>query len=182
MHRLAKFAVAVGICIVGTPPVFVGFYELLDFRPYVPSMRSIYSNMQSEDREPPQNVQDFILKVDGRIVDRVDAQNLLYEIRGHQKMGAWHFHSAMWEFLLPLHFMKKERVAFYCHYLRYENGTGLTGASEFYFKKPPDRLDADELATIVAIGHAPKFNSPSLHPDRLQAAKRSILETYAGAH
>jgi Transglycosylase len=153
-----------------------------EFRPYVPALRSIYSNMQSGDREPSQTVQDFILKVDGRIVDSLDARNLLYEIRGRQKMGAWHFHSAMWELLLPLHFTKKERIAFYCHYLRYENGSGFTEASEFYFKKPPNQLDTDELATIVAIGRAPKINSPSLHPDRLQAAKRSILEGYAGAH
>jgi membrane peptidoglycan carboxypeptidase len=97
-------------------------------------------------------------------------------------MGAWHFHSALWRLLLPLHFSKKERVAFYCHYLLFESGSGLTEASEFYFKKPPDQLDADELATIVAVGRAPKMNSPSLHPDRLQAAKKSILEAYVGAH
>lgn len=182
MRRVAQFGVMFAACVVGIPAVFVGFYELHDFRPYVRGMRSIYSNMQSEDREPPINVQDFILKVDGKIVDSSDVSNLLYEIRGNQRMGEWHFHSMMWKLLLPLHFTKKERIAFYCHYLRYENGNGFSEASEYYFKKPPDQLNTDELATIVAIGRAPKRNSPSLHPDRLEAAKKFILEAYAGAH
>lgn len=182
MRKFAKFGLIFTGCIVGIPIVLVGFYELRDFRPYIPDIRSIQSNMQPEDREPPKHVQDFVLKVDGKIIDSLDARNLLYEIRGPQKMGLWHFHSMMWTFLLPLHFTQNERVAFYCHYLRYENGHGFSKASEFYFRKPLDQLDADELATIVAIGRGPKRNSPSLHPDRLQAAKKPILEAYARSH
>jgi membrane carboxypeptidase/penicillin-binding protein PbpC len=87
----------------------------------------------------------------------------------------------MWDLMLKWHFDKKERVALYCHYLPYEKGSGFASAARYYFGKSANTLNTDELATIVAIGRSPGYNSPSRHPDHLDAAKKSLLSAYEGA-
>jgi len=185
MPRFVRFVIkliaALAASLVGVGVLFVGFYELHDFWPYLPAMKSIYESMAPEDKEPPQNVQDFVGKAEGNVVDHFVARRLLYETKGPERMLLWHYHSSMWGLLLPFHFTKKERIAFYCHYLPYEKGNGFGAASQYYFGRSPDKLSVDELATIVAIGRSPRGNSPSQHPERLQTAKQRLLETYAGA-
>jgi hypothetical protein len=51
-------------------------------------------------------------------------------------------------------------------------------AANFYFGKPPDALRVDELATIVAVGGAPRRNSSTLPPEYLEAAKKQLLSVY----
>jgi membrane carboxypeptidase/penicillin-binding protein PbpC len=134
--------------------------------------------MDPEDQRPPDNVQSFVWKVDGRIVDSFSSRALLSELRGPMRMPVWHYHSFMLGWMLRWHLSKPQRLALYCHYLPYERGRGFTSASNFYFDKQPDTLSSDELATIVVVGRAPRTNSPSLHPDRLAAAKRELLSRY----
>jgi hypothetical protein len=40
--------------------VFVGLYNLREFRPYAGKIEAIYQAMDREDRQPPGNVQRFI--------------------------------------------------------------------------------------------------------------------------
>jgi hypothetical protein len=181
MRKLAKYVLILAAAVVAAETLSVGFYELHEFRPYLASMRAIYSGMAPTDREPPRNVQDFVWKVEGVAINSLDARDLLAEVRHPMRMGEWHLHSAMWRLLLPLHFNMQERTAFYCHYLAYENGVGFSNASQFYFGKPPEQLSVDELAAIVAVSRAPRRNSPSRHPDRFQAVKKDVLDLYARA-
>lgn len=153
----------------------VGFYEVHDFRPALPRIEAIYANMDLEDRKPPDNVQAFVWKVDGRIVDGFASRALLSELHGPMRMSAWHYHAFMLELMLRWHLNREQRLALYCHYLPYEKGRGFTKAANFYFDKKPDALSLDQLATIVAVGRAPGMNSPSRHPENLEAAKRLLL-------
>jgi len=182
MLRFGKFAALLLTFIVCVPILFVGFYELHDFRPCLPKMNAIYNNMAAEDRKPPGKVQDFVWKVEGEMIDSFAARELLGEIRGPQRMASWHYHSAMWQLLLPAHFRKAKRLAFYCHYLPYEGGDGFSNASQFYFGKAPDKLSVDEIAEIVVIGRGPHRNSPSRHPENLETAKKRLLDAYASIH
>jgi hypothetical protein len=178
MHRLAKcVAIVVGVAL-GLAILFVVFYELHDFRPSVSRINAVYDAMDPEDRWPPPAIQSFVWRVEGEKVDGFAAQRLLGEIRGPQRMLAWHYHSVMWYLFLRAHFGKTERLAFYCHYLPYENGVGFSKASQFYLGKQPDALSLDEIAAIVAIGRSPYGNSPTRHPERLQAAKMRLLDVY----
>ena len=179
MRKVAKLVIIIAISIIAGGLLLAGFYELHDFRPYLASMRAIRASMATEDKEPPSNVSDFVWKVEGNTIDRIDASYLLAATMHPRRMLAWHFHSAMWSVLLPLHFNRKERTAFYCHYLPYEKGDGFSDASRFYFGKPPEQLNADELASIVAIGRFPGSDSPSKHPEHFQAAKQRVLDAYA---
>jgi hypothetical protein len=166
----------------GAVAVFLLYYEMHDFRPYFPRIQAIYSRLDPEDRIPPENVQNFVWKVNGETVDTLSSRGLLHELRGPMpKSGAWHYHSFMWYVTLRWHLSKEERLAFYCHYLPYEGGQGFTSAAKFYFDKQPDALSLDELAMIVAVGRAPGFNSPSRHPDHLEEAKKQLLAVYAKA-
>jgi Transglycosylase len=163
---------------VGLTALFLLVYELWDFRPYFNKIQGIYVSMDREDREPPEKVQEFVWKVDGKNIDTFAAQQLLGDVRGSMRASAWHYHSFLWTVLLRWHFSKAQRLAFYCHYLPYEAGNGFERASEFYFQKQPDALDLDELATIVAVGRAPTAYSPIRHPERLEAIKKELLTTY----
>jgi hypothetical protein len=178
MRKIIKFLAIFIASVFAAFILFIGFYEVHDFRPCLSRMSSIYQSMAPEDKEPPQNVRDFVGKVEGKKVDSFVAMRLLGEIKHPQRMASWHYHEVMWEFLLPLHFTKAERTAFYCHYLPYEHGLGFSEASQFYFEKQPDELSLEEVAAIVAIGRSPGTNSPSRHPDRLQAAKKQLLNAY----
>jgi len=163
---------------IGSLALFLLYYEVHDFRPYAPRIQEIYMNMDPLDRASPANVQDFVWKVDGSHLDAFASRSLLSELRSPMKMAAWHYHSLMWELMLRWHLDKKERVALFCHYLPYEKGRGFASAGRYYFGKSADTLSMDELATIVAIGRSPSYNSPSQHPDHLDEAKRRLLSAY----
>jgi Transglycosylase len=155
------------------------FYEVHDFRPYLPRIEAIYASMDPEDRQPPDNVRTFVWKVDGDMVDGFTSSELLAELRERpMRMSAWHYHSFMLGWMIRWHFSKLQRLALYCHYLLYEGGRGFTSAANFYFRKRPDTLSADELATIVAVGRAPRMNSPTRHPERLEVTKKRLLSAY----
>jgi len=156
--------------------LFVGCYDLLEFYPYVGKIEDTYRAMDPEDRLPPASVQNFVWKVDGSIVDSFAAGSLLSAIRAPMRMLAWHYHSAMWELMLRLHFDRTKRLSFYLHYLPHENGAGFAKAAQAYFGKQPDELDEDELASLVAIGRSPALNSPSRHPEALARTKARLLE------
>ncbi len=189
MPKIAK----VGVAVVGVPIIalllFLTYYDLHDFRPYLSRINAVYDAMNAEDQQPPPAVEDFISKVQGRKGDYFAASSLLWEIRGlpqaiinrPMRMSTYHYHSFMWQVLLTAHFGKTKRLAFYCHYLPYEDGTGLSGASQFYFGKHPNGLSLDEIAEVMAIGISPRRNSPTRHPEQMQATKRRLLDAYAAA-
>jgi hypothetical protein len=159
--------------------IVVGLYNLYEFRPNASKIEATYEAMDREDRAPPANVQSFIWKVDSSVVDSFAARKLLYEVRGPMRMSTWHYHSLMWELMLRLRFDRAKRLAFFCHYLPYEQGSGFSNAAPFYFGKPPHELTDDQLAALVAIGRSPSINSPTRHPEALERAKARLLETYA---
>jgi len=156
--------------------LFVGFYDLHDFRPYAGRIEAVYESMEPEDRQPPPNVQRFIWKVDGHIVDTFAASRLLSEMRGQMNMGSWHYHSLMWDLMLHFHFDKQQRLALYCHYLPHENGVGFSAAARACFGKQPHELADEQLATLVAIGRSPGANSTTRHPEHLERIKLRLLE------
>lgn len=158
--------------------LFVTFYEMHDFRPYLSQINDIYRAMDPGDRQSPAQVRDFVWKVNGPETDSFVSRKLLGEVRHPRSMMAWHYHSIMWGLMLRLHFDRNERLAFYCHYLPYEGGVGFSKASLFYFARPLDTLSVDEVATIVTVGRAPQINSPTRHPEQFQASKRYLLDSY----
>ena len=173
---LAVLAIA-GAAVAG----FILYYEVHDFRPYLPRIEAIYASMDPEDRDPPENVQDFISRAERRTYASVASRGLLIDLHRPMRMSAWHYHSLMLELMLRWHFSKAHIVALYCHYLVFEDGSGFSKASNFYFGKQPDALDLDELATIVAVGRSPQSNSPKKHPDRLETTKKRLLADYEKA-
>jgi hypothetical protein len=162
----------------GTIAAFILYYDVHDFRPYLPRIQAIYASMDPEDRNPPDNVLDFVQKADGKEWISIASGSLLFELRGGMRAGAWHYHSIMLELMLRWHLTNAQLMAFYCHYLPYEKGSGFSRAANFYFGKQPGSLTMDELATILAVGETPLRNSPKLHPDQLQDAKKRLLLNY----
>ena len=176
IRKIVKTAAIVLLAFLFCAIMFVALYDLYEFRPYVGKIEATYRAMDPEDRLPPANVQAFIWKVDGSVVDSFAARRLLFEFRVPMRMSAWHYHSAMWELMLRLHFDRTKRLSFYCHYLPHENGTGFSQAAQLYFGKQPDELNDDQLATLVAIGRHPSANSPTRHPESLARTKARLLE------
>jgi Transglycosylase len=176
IRKIVTIATVVLLVFFLCATIFVGFYNLHEFRPYAGKIEAIYQAMDREDRQPPANVQSFIWTVEGNIVDGFAARNLLYELRRPMRMSAWHYHSAMWALMLRLHFDRTKRLSFYCHYLPHENGVGFASAAEVYFGKKPEELTEDQLATLVAIGRLPSANSATRHPESLARSQARLLE------
>jgi hypothetical protein len=177
MRTIAKTAAVAVLAFLFCTAAFVRLYDLLGFRPYGATIEAIYQGMDPEDRQPPPNVQSFVWKIEGNIVNSFAAGGVLSHCRPPMRMGAWHFHSAMWALMLRLHFDRRKRLAFYCHYLPHENGIGFAKAALIYFGKQPHELTDDQLATLVAIGRAPSANSPTRHPESLDRVKAKLLES-----
>jgi len=55
-------AVALLSLMGGTIAVFILFYDVHDFRPHLPRIQALYAGMDPEDRNPPDNVLDFVQK------------------------------------------------------------------------------------------------------------------------
>ena len=154
-------------------------YDQREISPYVPTIRGILKNSAQEDRNVPTNVRNFIWKVeDTRNIDQVVVRNLLPGRYGSMRSGLWHFRGRAWSLLLPLHFDKPTRIALYCHFLVYEDGHGLSNASNFYFHKQPHELSTEEVAAILAIDRSPFGNSPTRHPDRFEQARARYLTAF----
>jgi hypothetical protein len=92
---LAVFALA-GAAVAA----FILYYEVHDFRPYLPRIEAIYASMDPEDRMPPENVPDFVSKVERRTYASIASRSLLIALRGPMRMGVWHYHSFMLELML----------------------------------------------------------------------------------
>src|SRR5882672_1940496 len=165
MHRIVNTAAVVCLAFLFCAILFVGLYDLFEFRPYTGKIEAIYQSMDPEDRNPPANVQSFIWKVDGSIINSFVARRLLSDFRAPMRMAAWHYHAAMWVLMLRVRFDRTKQMSFYCHYLPHENGTGVAKAAQVYFGKQPHELNDDQLATLVAIGRHPSANSPTRHPE-----------------
>ena len=168
-------ALAAAILLVSS---LVTYYDWHEVRPYIPNIHATLESSSQEDRNVPSSVENFIWKTEKSTIDWQIVRNLLPERYGQMRIGVWHFRGFMWSLLLPLHFDKHTRTALYCHYLVYENGQGFSNASEFYFKKQPHTLSAEEIAAILAIGRAPNQNSPTRHPEAFELAKKRLLEAY----
>jgi Transglycosylase len=185
MKRVALLALRSAVAVValagGSVAILFLYHEVHDFRPYLPQIQAIYASMDPEDRQPPDNVQGFVGKVDGRTVNTYPSGNLLLELRGPMRAAVWHYHSFMFDRTLRWHLTKGQMLALYCHDLPFEAGHGLSRAAGYDFKERPDALTLDELARIVAVGHGPGMTSPSRHPERLEAAKRKLLSAYSEA-
>jgi hypothetical protein len=176
IRETLKTSVVVLLAFLFCAIMFVGLYDWYEFRPYADKIEAIYQGMDPEDRQPPVNVQSFIWKIDGRIVNSFVARRLLSDFRGPMRMGAWHYHSAMWVLMLRLHFDSTTQMSFYCHYLPHENESGFAKAAQIYFGKQPHQLNDNELATLIAIGRSPSLNSPTRHPESLARTKAHLLQ------
>ena len=86
--------------------------------------------------------------------------------------------------LLEVHFEKADLMNAYINEIhlgqegdRAVHGFGL--ASQFYFGKPLDELELQEVATLVAIARGPSYYDPRRHPERVRARRNLVLDLLA---
>jgi Transglycosylase len=176
IRKIVKAAVVVLLAFLFCAIMFVGLYDLYEFRPYAGKIEATYRAMDPEDQLPPSNVQSFIGRLTGAL-STASPQGICYpsfERRCECLHGT--NHSAMWVLMLRLHFDRTKQLSFYCHYLPHENGAGFAKAAQVYFGKHPHELNDGQLATLIAIGRSPSLNSPTRHPESLARAKARLLE------
>ena len=86
-------------------------------------------------------------------------------------------------FILDARFSKDDLLTAYMNEIflgqngaRAIHGFGL--GAQFYFNKPLNELEADELATMVSIIRGPSYYNPFRHPERAQERRDRILKTW----
>jgi penicillin-binding protein 1B len=87
---------------------------------------------------------------------------------------------------LEAHFSKEEILVAYLNevYLGQDGARAIHGfglASEYYFAKPLDELDAGELSLLIGLVKGPSFYDPRKHPDRARARRNLVLQQLADA-
>ncbi len=88
---------------------------------------------------------------------------------------------------LEAHFSKQEILVAYLNevYLGQDGPRAIHGfglASQYYFAKPLDELDAGELALLIGLVKGPSYYDPRKHPARALARRNLVLQEFADAH
>ncbi len=88
---------------------------------------------------------------------------------------------------LEAHFSKEDILVAYLNevYLGQDGERAIHGfglASEYYFAKPLDELDAGELALLIGLVKGPSYYDPRRHPDRARARRNLVLQELVDAH
>ena len=82
--------------------------------------------------------------------------------------------SLAWQ--LEEHYSKDRILEIYLNTVYFGNGNyGVEAASEQYFGKPVEQLDAVQAATIAGLIQAPSDDDPVLHPDAAVARRNVVL-------
>ncbi len=88
---------------------------------------------------------------------------------------------AVMALLLDWHYPKTEILEAYINeiYLGQDGDRAIHGfglAARFYFDKPLARLEANEIATLVALARGPSYYHPERHGQRLLARRNRIID------
>jgi penicillin-binding protein 1B len=88
--------------------------------------------------------------------------------------------------LLEWHYDKDEILEAYLNeiYLAQDGARAVHGfglASPFYFERPLQDLEVDQLALLVALVKGPGYYDPRQHPERARARRDLVVETWAQA-
>ncbi|MGD8547052.1 MAG: penicillin-binding protein 1B [Thiohalophilus sp.] len=88
---------------------------------------------------------------------------------------------AVMSLLLELHYAKTEILEAYINeiYLGQDRKRAIHGfglAAHFYFDKPLSALNANEIATLVALARGPSYYNPDRHPERLRKRRNLVID------
>lgn len=84
--------------------------------------------------------------------------------------------------LLELHYAKDEILEAYLNevYLGQDGARAIHGlglASHFYFERPLDQLEVDQVALLVGMIKGPSYYDPRRHPERALERRNLVLDT-----
>lgn len=93
---------------------------------------------------------------------------------------------ALMAILLDAHYSKPEILEAYLNevYLGQDGGRAIHGfglASYFYFQKPLEELQPNEIALLVAMVKGPSYYDPRRHPERVKARRNLVLDMFHDA-
>lgn len=140
--------------LVGAPVLGLLLYDSVAVRPHLEDLRSVLSNANPLDAEPPKLVRDLIDANTGSPTPYATTLVANHVYRG-QTQAKWRVRSALWRVLLPLHFTDMEMYGFYATLSYNGQDLGLSNFAAREYRKPLDRLSSGEAAHVVAITHHP---------------------------
>jgi len=154
MDRVAGNLAKAFALLVGAPVLGLLSYDSLAVRPHIADLRSVLSNANPLDAEPPKLVRDLIDANSGSPTPYA-TRLVVNRVYGEQTHAKWHVRSALWRLLLPLHFTDMEMYGFYATLAYNGRDLGLGNFAAREYRKPMDRLSPEEAAHVVAITHHP---------------------------
>lgn len=94
------------------------------------------------------------------------------------------FNEAIMAVLLEVHYSKRDILGTYLNevYLGQDGNRSIHGfglASYFYFNKPLNELEPQELALLIGLVKGPSYYDPRRHPHRALARRNVVLEILA---
>jgi len=180
MRRAVRVAILMLVVLLALPFIGFGIYDLAAFQSRRTLIEQIVSAASPDERNPSPALKRLVqISMHNRtevFTARILIQDLKIPLITHGMLG-WHATNALWSKLVAFHMSEEEQVTLiisrsYMGNSRY----GYFAESTSRFGHPLSELSLEELATLVAISHAPSLYLSST--ERLNARKEWLIHEY----
>ena len=158
-------------------------YDAFAFQPRQAEIAALLGNTPREEMNAAPDLRRLLLVSLNGHTASVAARQLLTDLpvpRVTRGMLGWHVTWALWTVLVALHMSESDQLRIFISTANLGDGyRGFPAASEAIFQRRLSKLSLPELATLVAMSHAPSLYSTS--PDRLAERRDWLLAKIAGS-
>lgn len=165
-------------CIIFFLIIIIWAYDIIMFRPYMPSIQKIVNNSNPIYKYKYNLLSKIATHCYGNEqINTYTAKILLITMKGDkQRAYKWLFNYIMWSFLIRAHYNDVDRFILWCELVPYEGGQGLNESANFHYGRNIEKLNIKELITIMAIIHSP--NIYKSNPEKLLQRVDDLLIKY----
>ena len=176
MPRLPKALAWLVASLVAAPLLAFGAYDAFVFQPRVPEIRSLVAKATTDEKFPPNQLQQVIrVAFHEQGLSSYVARLLIRELKAIPAQGGnlrWHLESSVWWALTQIHLSEDERTTLYLELSNMGNaGQGFSAASVAIVGTPLSAVALEQAATLVTVAKGPTYYLGS--PERL--ARQSAL-------
>ena len=177
VKRLVRLIIIVVAAAVAVPPVGFFVYDLVVFQPRLKELDALLAHASAAEREPSTDIQRLVEASNDGHVSTLAARLLVRRLHIPAVVegeGGWHLTTGLWSTLVALHLPRERQVAVVVSWSYMGNDRyGYSSEAVARYGRSLSVLSLDELATVVALNHAPEWYSSS--PERLAKRRDWLL-------
>jgi len=176
LHRWI-LSIFVGFFIL-TLSLGVAIYDIIVFQPCKQRIDTILIDVSQSYKVKTKLISDLVNISEGtQNVRNYVTRKLLSRCEfDKHPMVLWHLEYGMWSLLVNIHYKDSDILALWIALAPYEKGRGLNNSSLYHYGRNLDRLNPEELATVITIARNPSLYGSN--PQKLEERVRILLQRY----